>query len=174
MTIANGDEVGVLVPEDLEPIAKAGGEDIEDLHRTIIAALLAQVPENEISLNAAAKRLAWSGHTRFERYRETDDKGSQRASRPFREIILAACERRLSIVARRQVARVHLRSPAQARHAEAVRAARLSRRSGLCKNPNSWRKHDCLEPSVDGRQTRSTPGNPPMWTCGVDERPHSF
>ena len=99
MTIANGDEVGVLVPEDLEPVAKAGGEDVEDLHRTIIAALLAQVPENEISLNAAAKRLAWSGHTRFERYRETDDKGNQRASRPFREIILAACQRSLSIVA---------------------------------------------------------------------------
>jgi hypothetical protein len=99
VTIANGDEVGVLVPADLEVSAKAGGEDIEDLHRTVIAALLAQVPEEEISLNAAAKRLAWSGHTRFERYRETDDKGSQRASRPFREIILAACERRLCILA---------------------------------------------------------------------------
>ena len=93
MTIANGDEVGVLVPEDLEPVAKTGGEEIEDLHRTIIAALLAQVPEDEISLNAAAKRLAWSGHTRFERYRETDDKGNQRASRPFRETIMAACQR---------------------------------------------------------------------------------
>ena len=99
VTIANGDEVGVLVPEDLEPVAKTGGEDAEDLHRTIIAALLAQVPENEISLNAAAKRLAWSGHTRFERYRETDDKGNQRASRPFREMIMAACHRSLSIIA---------------------------------------------------------------------------
>ena len=99
VTIANGDEVGVLVPEDLEPVAKTGGEEVEDLHRTIIAALLAQVPENEISLNAAAKRLAWSGHTRFERYRETDDKGNQRASRPFREMIMAACQRSLSIVA---------------------------------------------------------------------------
>ena len=99
VTIANGDEVGVLVPADLEVSANAGGEDIEDLHRTVIAALLAQVPEEEISLNAAAKRLAWSGHTQFERYRETDDKGSQRASRPFREIILAACQHSLSIVA---------------------------------------------------------------------------
>ena len=99
VTIANGDEVGVLVPEDLEPLAKAGSEEVEDLHRTIIAALLAQVPENEISLNAAAKRLAWSGHTRFERYRETDDKGNQRASRPFRKMIMLACQRSLSIVA---------------------------------------------------------------------------
>jgi AAA domain len=98
VTIANGDEVGVLVPEDLEPLARTGSEDAEDLHRTIIAALLAQVPGNEISLNAAAKRLAWSGHTRFERYRETDDKGNQRASRPFREMVLAACQRSLSIV----------------------------------------------------------------------------
>jgi AAA domain len=99
VTIANGDEVGVLVPEDLEPLAQAGSGEVEDMHRPIIAALLAQVPENEISLNAAAKRLAWSGHTRFERYRETDDKGNQRASRPFREIIMAACQRRLSIAA---------------------------------------------------------------------------
>ena len=99
VTIANGDEVGVLVPEDLEPVSKAGGEEVEDLYRTVIAALLAQVPEDEISLNAAAKRLAWSGHTRFERYRETDDKGNQRASRPFREMIMAACRRSLSIIA---------------------------------------------------------------------------
>ena len=98
VTIANGDEVGLLVPEDLEPVADTGGE-AEDLHRTIIAALLAQVPEDEISLNAAAKRLAWSGHTRFGRYRETDDKGNQRASRPFRETIMAACQRSLTIVA---------------------------------------------------------------------------
>jgi hypothetical protein len=99
VTIANGDEVGVLVPEDLEPVAKTGDDEVEDLHRTVIAALLAQVPEGEISLNAAAKRLAWSGHTRFERYRETDDKGNQRASRPFRETIMAACQRSLTIVA---------------------------------------------------------------------------
>ena len=98
VTIANGDEVGVLVPQDLEPVVNTGGE-AEDLHRTIIAALLAQVPEDEISLNAAAKRLAWSGHTRFGRYRETDDKGNQRASRPFRETIMAACQRSLTIVA---------------------------------------------------------------------------
>jgi hypothetical protein len=98
VTIANGDEVGVLVPQDLELVASTGGE-AEDLHRTVMAALLAQVAEDEISLNAAAKRLAWSGHTRFERYRETDDKGNQRASRPLREMIMAACQRSLSIVA---------------------------------------------------------------------------
>lgn len=98
VTIANSDEVGVLVPEQLEPADNATCDDLDDLHRTIIAALLAQVSEDEISLNAAAKRLAWSGHTRFERYRETDPKGNQRATRPFRGAILGACRRRICIV----------------------------------------------------------------------------
>jgi hypothetical protein len=98
VTIANGDEVGVLVPEKLEPVERGVGDDVDDLHHSIIASLVAQVPEDEISLNAAARRLAWSGHTRFERYREIDDKGHQRASRPFRETILDACRRGICIV----------------------------------------------------------------------------
>ena len=97
VTIANSDEVGVLVPEGLEPVERGDAADADNLHRTIIAALLAQVPEDEISLNAAAKRLAWSGHTRFERYREVDAKGSQRATRPFRETILEACRHGICI-----------------------------------------------------------------------------
>jgi hypothetical protein len=86
--IANGDEVGVLVPDDLEPDEIAIDDD---LHRSIVACLLAQVADPEITLNAAAKQLAWSGDSRFARYRETDAKGNQRASRPFRQAILAAC-----------------------------------------------------------------------------------
>jgi hypothetical protein len=96
--IANGDEVGVLVPEDLEPVEHGDTDESDDLHRTIIASLLAQVPEDELSLNAAAIRLAWSGHTRFERYREVDTNGNQRATRPFRRTILEACRRGICIV----------------------------------------------------------------------------
>ena len=56
VTIANGDEVGVLAPEELEPAGASDKGAEDDLHHTIIASLLARVPEPEISLNAAARR----------------------------------------------------------------------------------------------------------------------
>ena len=96
VTIANGDEVGVLAPEDLKPAEPEASGD--DLHRTIIACLLARVPEPEITLNAAAKQLAWGGDERFAEYRETDSRGNQRASRRFRETVLAACRGGICIV----------------------------------------------------------------------------
>jgi hypothetical protein len=96
VTIANGDEVGVLVPEDLEVAGEDDGAD--DLHRTIIACLLARTSDPEITLNAAARLLAWSGDERFSRYRETDKSGNQRASRPLRDAILEACRRHICIV----------------------------------------------------------------------------
>ena len=97
VTIANGDEVGVLAPEDLQPTA-ADEDSEDDLHRTIIACLLALVPEPEISLNAAAKQLAWSADERFAGYRQTDEKGNRRVSRTLRETILAACRAGICIV----------------------------------------------------------------------------
>ena len=99
VTIANGDEVGVLAPEDLQPAeAEADADADDDLHRTIIACLLALVPEPEISLNAAAKQLAWSADERFAKYRQTDSKGNRRASKTLREAILAACRAGICIV----------------------------------------------------------------------------
>ena len=56
------------------------------------------VPEPELSLNAAARRLAWGGDQQFARYRETDDKGHQRASKPLRTAILAACRQGVCVV----------------------------------------------------------------------------
>jgi hypothetical protein len=97
VTIANGDEVGVLVPQDLQPAVDDADTD-DDLHRTIIARLLALVPEPEISLNAAAKQLAWSADERFAKYRQTDSKGNRRASKTLREAILAACRAGIGIV----------------------------------------------------------------------------
>ena len=96
VTIANGDEVGVLVPEDLQP-AEADAE-AKDLQRTIIACLLALFPEPEISLNAAARQLAWSADERFAGYRQTDAKGNRRVSRTLRETIVAACRAGICIV----------------------------------------------------------------------------
>jgi hypothetical protein len=96
VTIANGDEVGVLVPDQLEQVEK--GTQVDALHRTIIACLLAHVREPEITLNAAAKLLAWSDDERFWKYRETDSKGTHRASKPFRRKILNACHAGISIV----------------------------------------------------------------------------
>ncbi len=96
VTIANGDEVGVLVPEELEPSEDQGDDD--DLHRTVIACLLARTTDPEITLNAAARLLAWGGDRRFERFRQTDAKGHQRASRTLREIIVSACRQNVCIV----------------------------------------------------------------------------
>jgi len=96
VTIANGDKVGVLVPEELEPSGDQGDDD--DLHRTVIACLLARTTDPEITLNAAAKLLAWGGDERFARYRETDAKGNRRASCPFREALLKACRKGICIV----------------------------------------------------------------------------
>ena len=95
VTIANGDEVGVLVPEELQPTEDDA--EAEDLHRTIIACLLARVPEPEISLNAAARRLAWGGDDRFAKYRKSDSKGHQRASETLRRAIVEACRRNFCI-----------------------------------------------------------------------------
>jgi hypothetical protein len=93
VTIANGDEVGVLVPDELQPVTEPGVDPArDDFHRTIIAALLAQVPEDEITLNAAAKRLAWGPHEGFHRYRQVDGGGRQRVSRTLRDAVIAACQ----------------------------------------------------------------------------------
>ena len=93
--IANGDEVGVLVPTRLEAAADGASDEPQ---QAIIAALLQLVPEPELSLNAAARRLAWGGDQQFARYRETDDKGHQRASKPLRTAILAACRQGVCVV----------------------------------------------------------------------------
>ena len=106
VTIANGDEVGVLVPEELQPAEDDA--EAEDLHRTIIACLLALVPEPEISLNAAAKQLAWSADERFAKYRQTDSKGNRRASKTASRGDPRRLPRRHLHRGRRLLARLHL------------------------------------------------------------------
>lgn len=97
ITIANGDEVGVLEPVDFSAaVAKAVDEE-QGLHKTIIACLLVKISEQEISLNAAAKILAWGEDTRFHKYRETDAKGYHKATRPLREAIAFACRANITI-----------------------------------------------------------------------------
>ena len=95
VVIANGDEVGVLTPEELTP-PEVDADDA--LHRTIIAVLLARVHEPEITLNGAAKLLAWCGDERFARYRQSSDKGHQRVSGSLRRAIVGACRRNVCIV----------------------------------------------------------------------------
>ena len=96
VTIANDDEVGVLVPEALETSELDDGDD--DLHRTVIACLLARVGDPEITLNAAARLLAWSDDKRFARYRQSDGGGHQRVSQTLRDAIMAACRSNICIV----------------------------------------------------------------------------
>ena len=65
---------------------------------SIIAALLAQVPDDEITVNAAAKVLAWGPHQAFHQYRQTDDRGHERVSRTLRDAIVAACRACTTVV----------------------------------------------------------------------------
>lgn len=101
VAIGNGDEVGVLVPSELLGFeaARAGNDTPgADRHQELMAALLRAVPVAEISLNAAARSLAWSGDPRFERYRQTDARGHQRVQHSLRGAILAACRRGTVVV----------------------------------------------------------------------------
>lgn len=97
VTIANGDEVGILQSVDFtakeSEIAKA---DVE-LQKTIIACLLAQVDGNEITLNAAARLLAWGNDKRFHKYRREDARGQQRVSKTLRDTIFRACRGNITI-----------------------------------------------------------------------------
>jgi hypothetical protein len=90
--IANGDTVGVLEPVELEAKTDAVAEEgTQELHKTIVACLLAQTSDDIITVNAAAKLLAWSGDKRFSQYRQSDPKGHQRAKRSLRDAVAAAC-----------------------------------------------------------------------------------
>jgi hypothetical protein len=96
--LANGDQVGVLEPVQLEAIdVDEDGAD-DQLMKTIAACLLARVKGEEISVNAAAKLLAWSDDKRFTRYRQTDAKGHQRTSATLRRAVTEAGETETSIV----------------------------------------------------------------------------
>ncbi len=98
VVIANTDEVGVLEYVTLDDSMIQAVNAQEDMSRTIIAALLKCVPEEVITLNQAVIRLAWSGHRSFEEYRQTDEKGYQRASKTLRQMVEAACRANIVIV----------------------------------------------------------------------------
>ncbi len=94
VTIANGDEVGVLVPTTLE---RADEDDDADLYRAIVGRLLVLVPDDEITLNAAAVRLAWSDDERFAKFRRSDSRGNQRVNESLRRAIVEACRRNVGV-----------------------------------------------------------------------------
>lgn len=96
VVIENGDEVGILQPVDLALMRPQALAD-DDAGHAIIAALLAAAPGRQISLNAAAKLLAWGQDEQFHRYRETDSRKQQRATRKFREMVAAAARAGLEI-----------------------------------------------------------------------------
>jgi hypothetical protein len=97
--IANKDEVGVLQYVRLQDKLVQNASAQDDMNHTIIAALLAQVKEDEITLNKAAVQLAWGGHRQFEKFRTTDPRnGRQRASTSLRTQIETACRANVVIV----------------------------------------------------------------------------
>jgi hypothetical protein len=98
IVIANSDEVGVLVPVDMEELSPGNSRDVADLHHAIIACLLAQISEVKITLNAAAKKLAWNGDKRFSMYRQTDTRGYKRVNQTLRDAVLAACRSNVTII----------------------------------------------------------------------------
>ena len=94
--IGNGDEVGILQPVSLR---RPSPDDTEVtlLYRAIVEALVARIGEEHISLNAAAKQLAWGEDPQFFKYRETDSRNNKRARRIFREAITEACRAGIGI-----------------------------------------------------------------------------
>lgn len=97
VTIANGDEVGILQIVDFSSREAEVATEERDFQKTVVACLLAQVDGNEITLNAAAKMLAWGNDKRFHRYRQSDANGNQRVSKGLRNIIIRACQAKISI-----------------------------------------------------------------------------
>lgn len=96
VVIENGDEVGILQPVALaRPLALPLEE--QQLHQSIVRGLLAVMPELQLSLNAAAKRLAWGSDEQFHKYREVDSRKHQRAKKPLREAITAACRAAITV-----------------------------------------------------------------------------
>lgn len=98
VTIGNGDEVGILQPVDLSSKATEAQNSQTAFHKVIIAALLEKVSESTITLNAAAKKLAWSDDTRFHKFRQKDAKGYERTSQSLRDAITDACRANVSVV----------------------------------------------------------------------------
>ncbi len=95
--LPNGDEVGVLVPEELgEAQPTKEKPSPTDLHHTIIAVLLARTTEEEMTVNSAACLLAWSDDARFSRYGYTDGQGHQRVKRFLRDAVKDAAQARIS------------------------------------------------------------------------------
>ncbi len=96
ITIGNGDEVGILQPVNLR---KPSPDDTEItlLYRAIMDALVERIREDRISVNAAAKQLAWSDDPQFYKYRETDSRNNKRARRIFREAITDTCRAGISV-----------------------------------------------------------------------------
>lgn len=96
--LPNGDQVGVLEPAQLEAIdAEDESADAEFL-KTIIGCLLARVKDDEITVSAAARLLAWSDDKRFAQYRQTDAKGHQRTSATLRRAVSDAGEAGIALV----------------------------------------------------------------------------
>ncbi len=96
--IANKDEVGVLEYVRLQDRLDQLSSEQNDFHRTIMAALLAQVQE-DTTLNKAATQLAWGGHSAFEKYRVVDPRnGKNRSSTTLRTQIEAACRANVTIM----------------------------------------------------------------------------
>ncbi|MFH1157623.1 MAG: AAA family ATPase [Pseudomonadota bacterium] len=98
VTIGNGDEVGILQLVDLSSKISEAENAQAAFHKVIIAALLEKISESTITLNAAAKKLAWSDDTRFHKFRQKDAKGYERTSQSLRDAITEACRANVSVV----------------------------------------------------------------------------
>lgn len=100
VTIANGDEVGVLQPTDLSDKRSDAEKARLAYYNKIIAELHRKVSESVVSLNEAAKRLAWDDDAdpTFHRFRQKDAKGYKRTSQTLRNDISDACRANVNIV----------------------------------------------------------------------------
>lgn len=95
ITIANGDEVGILNPISLKAVTSKNKD--QSFLRSVMAALLRHNTDKVLTLNAAARSVAWSSEEVFHKYRETDSRGYQKATRPLRDAVMDACRAKITV-----------------------------------------------------------------------------
>lgn len=105
VTIANGDEVGILSSVMLSrDSGYAANENQRETHRDIIEALLNVITEKTVTLNAAGNLLAWGDAlTQFHKYRRGGGDKKKSISKTLRDLIISACKDKIEIIRNAQL-----------------------------------------------------------------------
>jgi hypothetical protein len=100
ITIANGDEVGILSSATLSRDSQyTSNENQREDRRGVIEALLNLTSDKTITLNAAGNLLAWDDALmQFKKYRRGGGDKKKSISKTLRDLIIAACKDKIEII----------------------------------------------------------------------------